>query len=329
MTGDATYTATFAQDVVIPEDSLVVILAVNDSTMGTTNPAAGTYVFHVGDTAQAEAIPAAGFHFVNWSITGVGTPVTDNLIMMVVDSTMINQTVTVTANFAQDSVIPTTYTITLDVNDTTMGYVTGAGEYAEGAVAVIAAVAYDGFRFVNWSDGDINATRTISVGCDLSFTANFAADSTAMLVVVADETMDHVLINGEAVADNMFEGMLGDTVTIEAVANDGYHFVAWNDGDTNAVRIVVLDSAVVRLVAEFAQNVSIDDVETAEYTICTVSNRIVVRGAEQQPVYVFDVVGRLVAMTNAAAVEQSFTMSHTGIYLVKVANSAAKRVVIR
>ena len=66
-----------------------------------------------------------------------------------------------------------------------------------------------------------------------------------------------------------------------------------------------------------------------ELALNSENNNIVVRGAEQQTIRVFDVVGRLVEQRNNANVEETIPMSNTGIYLVKVGDAAARRVVVR
>ena len=67
------------------------------------------------------------------------------------------------------------YVVTLLVNDPAMGTVTGAGQYAAGTTVTISATANDGFQFVNWSDGNAEATRSIVVNSDITLTANFAS----------------------------------------------------------------------------------------------------------------------------------------------------------
>lgn len=56
------------------------------------------------------------------------------------------------------------------------GTVSGAGSYAEGVSVTISATPDDGFRFLTWSDGVTDATRTIKITSDLSLTAFFCSD---------------------------------------------------------------------------------------------------------------------------------------------------------
>ena len=72
----------------------------------------------------------------------------------------------------------------------------------------------------------------------------------------------------------------------------------------------------------------IDDLEAADVTVFATDNKIVVRGAEGNAVFVFDVNGRMLHKQNAAAASEEFVMNNSGVYLVKVGNAPAKRVVV-
>jgi hypothetical protein len=61
--GSMTITALFAEG---EGDDVDVTFAVNNSTMGTTSPAPGTYSYQVGASLQATAIPNEGYHLSAW-----------------------------------------------------------------------------------------------------------------------------------------------------------------------------------------------------------------------------------------------------------------------
>ena len=65
------------------------------------------------------------------------------------------------------------YTITLNVNDDTMGSVSGGGQFEEGTEVTITATPKAECDFVQWSDGDTHATRTIVVTESITLTAEF------------------------------------------------------------------------------------------------------------------------------------------------------------
>ena len=399
VTGDATYTATFAYD------PLTITLAVNDTAMGTTNPAPGIYTYNVGDTVTINAIAATGHSFQTWSIPGVTLPnLNANPLSVVIPAEVAGMSLNVTAQFAINS-----YTINVVTNDSTRGSVSGSGTYTYGTSVTITATPAQHYYLLQWSDGDTHLTRNIIVTHDATYTAIFRAlpqhtvtlnasvggtvtgtgvyyeddivtisatpneyyafvswvDNSNNVIyteptvtfpmgttdiiltalfeqVVFEATLDvtinniewgHVLINGER-ADR-YHGHTGDTVTLIAVAHDGYHFDYWDGvhpideavaGDTVTI---VLTELATDVTCYFAENVGINDVAEDNTIIYTKNNNIVVRGAEQQTIRVFDVVGRLVAQRSNSAVEETIPMPATGVYLVKVGDRPARRVVVR
>ena len=75
-----------------------------------------------------------------------------------------------------ESYIELDYTIpdyTLTLTATEGGTVTGGGTYESGTTATLTATPSDGYKFVQWSDGDTNATRTVTVAADATYTAEF------------------------------------------------------------------------------------------------------------------------------------------------------------
>ena len=81
--------------------------------------------------------------------------------------------------------------------------------------------------------------------------------------------------------------------------------------------------------AVFEQAVGIDDVNASNITIFSTNNNIIVRGAAQQTIRVYDLVGRLVAQRTGSDIEETIAMPASGVYLVQVGNETARRVVVR
>lgn len=98
-----------------------------------------------------------------------------------------NASGTIDSLIVEEIPIPT-YLLTLSVNDSTMGSVTGNGEYQAGSFATITAIPYDGYRFVQWNDSDTHAVRSIKMDYDMSFTAYFETipDDTTWTVGIGD-----------------------------------------------------------------------------------------------------------------------------------------------
>ena len=67
----------------------------------------------------------------------------------------------------------TKYTVSVSGNDSNMGTVTGGGEYAKDATATLKATPKSGYLFDQWSDGDKNAERTVTVTRNQSLVATF------------------------------------------------------------------------------------------------------------------------------------------------------------
>ena len=63
-------------------------------------------------------------------------------------------------------------TVTLNC-DNTMGSVSGDGVYPDNSLVAISATAYEGFRFLGWSDGNANASRLLLLVSDTTLIANF------------------------------------------------------------------------------------------------------------------------------------------------------------
>ena len=100
----------------------------------------------------------------------------------------------------------------------------------EGATtSKVVAIADAGYAFKKWNDGKVDNPRTDVVGTeDKTVTAEFAQIFT--LTYVAGE---HGRIEGK-LTQNVFAG--GSGTEVEAVADAGYHFVKWDDGNTTSKR---------------------------------------------------------------------------------------------
>lgn len=69
------------------------------------------------------------------------------------------------------------YTVTVNVNDNTMGTVTGAGDYDPDATCTLTATPNSGYEFVSWNDGTNTITEnpySFTVTADATITATFA-----------------------------------------------------------------------------------------------------------------------------------------------------------
>ena len=208
VTATATYTATFAVN------SYTLTVNANDAAMGSTT-GGGSYTH--GQTATLTATPAAGHHFVQWNDGNTQNP----------------RTVTVTGNATYTATFaPNSYTLTVNANDNTMGSVSGGGSYDYNATATLTATAATGHHFVQWNDGNTQNPRTVTVTGNATYTATFAPNSYTLTVNANDNTMGSV--SGGSSYD------YNATATLTATPNSGYHFVQWQDGNTDNPRTVTV-----------------------------------------------------------------------------------------
>jgi hypothetical protein len=139
----------------------------------TANPAEGGEVtgagnYELGETATITATPNAEYNFVNWTIgeTVLSTSAT-------YDYTMPGNAVEITANFSKVK-----YALTVTADPVEGGEVTGAGNYELGETATITATANEGYKFVNWTIGEIELSTIETYdytmpGNAVEITANF------------------------------------------------------------------------------------------------------------------------------------------------------------
>lgn len=117
---------------------------------------------------------------------------------------------------------------------------------------------------------------------------------------------------------------------ILAVANEGYRFAHWSDGNTNAQRTIVVTSDIT-LTAYFEVDdgtENIDDVDGINAKVMVVDGRIVVTDTDGLTVTLYDAAGRQLAMRHNEGTPMQFDVPASGTYLVKVGNAPARRIVV-
>ncbi|MCC5878204.1 MAG: InlB B-repeat-containing protein, partial [Candidatus Sumerlaeia bacterium] len=215
-------------------------LAYTTDGNGTINGEANQIVNFGGDGATVTAEPAAGYSFTQWS-DGVLTA----------ERTDTNITANLSAE-AQFGINAFTVTYTADVGGNIVGNASQTVEFGEDAESVTAE-AETGYSFVQWSDGNTNATRTDTyITGNVSFNAVFAIDQFT-LVYNADPIEG--FIDGD---DNQTVDFNTDGDTVEAIPNAGFRFVQWSDGSTDNPRTDLSVTANVNVTAEFVQTFTLD-----------------------------------------------------------------------
>ena len=218
----ASYTAIFAPTAVISVQA-------NPANGGGVT-GGGTYV--AGSNAVLSATASNLWRFISWDDSVTNTPRT-----VVVPS----GGATYTANFSPLG------TVTVLANPTSGGRVNGGGQYLVGSNATVTATASNNWVFMNWNGSVTNNPWLFSVASgSATCTANFAKLST-VTVVASPAGVGSVTGGGSYLS--------GSNVTLTATAAPGWLFAQWNDGLTNAGRVIVVPVANVTYTATFVRGI--------------------------------------------------------------------------
>ena len=290
VTGDATYRALFAID------QHTITVESDDETMGTVN---GSNTYDYGTEIQISATAAEHYHFVQWNDGNTDNPRT----------VTITSDTTFTASFAIDQ-----HTITVESGDIAMGTVSEGGTYDYGTEIQISATAAEHYHFVQWSDGNTDNPRTVTITSDTTFTASFAIDQHTITVESDDETM------GTVSGSNTYD--YGTEIQISAIAAEHYHFTQWNDGNTDNPRTITV-VADATYIASFASVTSIE--ETAAFEIALFPNPTtdilnITSSETISEIEIVNVMGQIVKRmeVNADNVVCDVEELTSGVYVVKI-----------
>ncbi|MBP5327854.1 MAG: choice-of-anchor J domain-containing protein [Bacteroidales bacterium] len=363
---DITLQAIFSDGTTPALDSMQVNIAVNDPTMGTTNPAPGVHYFYTGQDASVIAIPNNGYHLEGWSIMVVsdGSTLMDTTFNYAVDDVFDlfdgwtveegdeDYVWTVTANFAAGTIEQhDSLTVITACNNEAWGTITpaaGTHYYVVGDTVIVGAIPNDGY-YVSMV---ITAATVPGIGefVDTLYAEDLEDEPLLDTLIVDEDYMGMILdikvifapvggVNTYTVTVNYdptmgtVEGIptepvaAGTQVTLTARANEGYHFSRWSNGETSATITITVTSDIT-LEAFFERNTGIEDATAVDFNVYGKDGRIMLQGAEGREVYVFDVNGRMLHHTAVANMTESYNAPATGLYIVKVMGVGTKRVVI-
>ena len=136
----------------------------------------------------------------------------------------------------------------------------------------------------------------------------------------------------------------GETATLYAVPKAYHYFLHWQDGNDDNPRTITVSSdstftatfAVVDTLCTIHDTiyihdtvyVGIDGVDAINAKIYTSRGQIVVDGAENNMVWLYDVNGRILATKQDEYSPLRFDVPATGTYLVKIGKHSARKVVV-
>ena len=202
-------------------------------TGGSLSGSASQTVDHGSNGTAVQAVPDAGYQFVQWSDGSTANPRTDSGI---------TADLSVTAQFTlqQYSVVYTS-----QGNGTLQGQASQTVNHGEDGTAVT-AVPDAGYDFAYWSDGGfINPRTDVNVTADIAVSAAFSLRQYALTYGPGAGGS----VTGD-IAQEVGHGSDGTAVT--ATPDTGYHFVQWSDGSTANPRTDTSVTADISVLAVFA-----------------------------------------------------------------------------
>jgi hypothetical protein len=222
-------------------------------TVSTTNinmgAVTGSGDYTANSTVTIGAIASLGYRFIQWTDGNSQNP---RIITVLSDTTF-------TAEFA--TAIQGIYNVSAIANNPNMGSVTGSGDYAANTVVTITATPKISYHFVQWNDGNNQNPRTITVTQDTSFIAIFvdASQNIYRITVLSNDQTKGIVMGGGDFPANT-------TTTLGAIANPGYRFVQWNDGNTDNPRSITVTRDTT-FIATFKIATAIKDIEASAIAI--------------------------------------------------------------
>ncbi|MDC1448778.1 InlB B-repeat-containing protein [Flavobacteriaceae bacterium] len=156
------------------------------------------------------------------------------------------------------------YTITLSAGEGGTVSTTG-GEYESGQTVSVTATPQGEYVFKNWSDGNTNATRTITISSSLTLTANFEKKKYPLTVNIEGEgeVLEEIVNSGRTTDYDS-----GTTIKLTAVPAEGWEFVGWTGAIQSAeLEIQILVSEAKTISAAFSLITNASDYNPVTQTV--------------------------------------------------------------
>lgn len=227
-----------------------------------------TYSVLDGETLTLTAVAATDYTFGGWSGDATG-----NTASLTVTPTA---DMNITATFTYT---PATYTLTASAYPANAGSISGnAGSYVHDTEVTLTANAEQHYHFVGWYNGSTlvseEATYTFTIAANTTLEARFEADEYTITVTADPAEYGRVEYSGNTT--------YGSTFRMNAIANTGYHFVQWNDGNETASRSISVTGDA-NYVARFEANPDVPVTEPAAdvLTYLDTTTRRVVTGIRE------------------------------------------------
>ncbi len=200
---------------------------------GTVTRSPSTSPYDSGTVVTVTATAAAGYTFTGWSGASAATTSSVTITM--------DANKTLTANFQQNAVTPTTkFTLTTSANPAAGGTITrspNATTYDSGTTVTVTAAATSGYTFTGWSGASTvtSASVQIAMNEDRTLTANFQSNSNPSTAFTI--TFDPA--DGTVSPTSAKTGTNGRLDTLPIPTRSGYTFDGWfatSSGDVQVTK---------------------------------------------------------------------------------------------
>lgn len=222
--GEASVTANFERTT----STVTLTMGASPDGGGSTSPSVGSHTVGVGSFQRIKASPVVGYVFDHWVVTGGGIVNDPNAA----DATVVLSGDAIVAALFQKRV--TDVHLTLGVDPSEAGTTNpGVGEHTVhlGERISIEATAADGYAFLVWNaqkdldvDDPFAEKTTVQVNGSATLTAVFQPVTKTATLTLAASPDDGGSTN-PGVGEHAIP--VGDKISIEAVAEDGWHFTQW------------------------------------------------------------------------------------------------------
>ena len=211
VTGDQTFIAHFGIQ------QCLITTEVTPEGSGTVT-GGGTYDY--GETITLTAQNNTGYVFIMWEDGETTNPRT----------VVVEGDTTFTAVFK-----PLQYEITTECDPVEGGTVSGAGTYDYNSIATLTATPNENYIFLCWSDGIVSNPRSVTVTGNANYKAMFHHNGTPQYTITV--TANNPLLGTVTGSGTYPEGSI---IEISATPIADAYFAAWDDGNTDNPRSVVV-----------------------------------------------------------------------------------------
>ncbi len=305
-----------------------------DGTGGTLNATVNDVNFYSGDwithgsSLEFIATPAAGYRVKKWMLNDEEQFGFENTLTV----DLVTEELTVSVQY---ETIPQ-YALTYNINNTQSGTIeaivssnpisSGSSLYEDTQIDLV-VTPETGYEVTKWQVNgvEISATNNYSI----TISENVTVEVTLSLISynLTYIAGDYGSIEG-SVSQSVFYGNAGTEVT--AVADNGYHFVQWSDGLTDATRTDINITSNIEVTAEFAVTTDIDTETAIDISVfpnpCV--NQIHIKNASEINHYqLINTVGQIeLDGTNEGNSEIIISVSSvkSGIYVLLVKNESGQ-----